>query len=53
MVFRVESMLAEVVVLPVGDVGWYHWGTPQAILGTLSAREQKPPWWADAVALVA
>ena len=46
-------IVRSVVVVPVGDVAWADWGTPQAIVQSLAEREEKPFWWADATALVA
>lgn len=48
-----RAMADALVVGPVDDVEWSDWGTPEAILRTLSDRAEKPPWWAEAQALVA
>lgn len=52
-----EDVLAplvhSLVAVPVADVEWSDWGTPQAILRSLARREDKPLWWADAEVLVA
>ena len=45
----VESLVA----VPVADVGWSDWRTPQAIARSLAERAEKPLWWASAAALVA
>jgi mannose-1-phosphate guanylyltransferase len=45
----VESML----VVPVADVGWSDWRTPQAIARSLAARQEKPLWWTSAAAAAA
>jgi mannose-1-phosphate guanylyltransferase len=34
----------QLLVLPVGDVGWSDWGTPEAIERSLGALNLVPPW---------
>jgi len=46
-------LVPSLVVVPVADVAWADWGTPQAILRSLAEREEKPLWWTDAALLVA
>jgi mannose-1-phosphate guanylyltransferase len=45
----VESM----IVVPVTDVGWSDWRTPQAIALSLAAHREKPLWWTSAAAAAA
>ena len=45
----VESM----IVVPVADVGWSDWRTPQAVVRSLAEREEKPLWWTNAAAAAA
>ena len=46
-------LVQSLVVVPVTDVGWSDWRTPQAIVRSLAERAEKPLWWASAAALVA
>jgi mannose-1-phosphate guanylyltransferase len=46
-------LVQSMIVLPVADVGWSGWRTPQAIVRSLAGRAEKPLWWASAAALVA
>ena len=46
-------LVESLVVVPVVDVGWSDWHTPQAIVRSLAERAAKPLWWASAAALVA
>jgi mannose-1-phosphate guanylyltransferase len=39
-----QSRPANLAVLPVGDVEWSDWGTPERVLDTLSALGVRPPW---------
>ena len=44
-----EKCREELLVLPVGRVGWSDWGEPQRVLGTLAALGIKTDWMAQAV----
>ena len=46
-------LVQSLAVVPVTDVGWSDWRTPQAIVRSLAERAEKPLWWASAAALVA
>lgn len=46
-------LVQSLIVVPVLDVAWSDWRTPQAIVRSLAARAEKPPWWASVGALVA
>jgi hypothetical protein len=46
-------LVESLVVVPVADLVWSDWRTPEAIFRSLAERAEKPPWWASAAALVA
>jgi mannose-1-phosphate guanylyltransferase len=48
-----HRLVDALVAVPVADVAWSDWGTPEAVLRALSARRPRPAWWSEAMRLVA